>query len=133
MGPQHIRDGVLGVRQQKTGIELAIPVHSTLAAVIAETPTYHLTFLTNQFGRPFTASYFGQWFREQCDMRACTIAAPTASVRPLRAAWPRRGVHRPRDRGHYRPRQPEGGGALYPGCRPHAARAVSHCQTRHIE
>ena len=68
MGPQHIRDGVLGVRQQKTGIELAIPVHSMLAAVIAETPTYHLTFLTNQFGRPFTAGYFGQWFREQCDM-----------------------------------------------------------------
>jgi integrase len=68
MGPQHIRNGVLGVRQQKTGIELAIPVHSALAAVIAETPTYHLTFLTNQFGRPFTAGYFGQWFREQCDM-----------------------------------------------------------------
>jgi len=68
MGPQHIRSGVLGVRQQKTGIELAIPVHSALAAVIAETPTYHLTFLTNQFGRPFTAGYFGQWFREQCDM-----------------------------------------------------------------
>jgi integrase len=68
MGPQHIRDGVLGVRQQKTRIELAIPVHSALAAVIAETPTYHLTFLTNQLGRPFTAGYFGQWFREQCDM-----------------------------------------------------------------
>ena len=68
MGPQHIRSGVLGVRQQKPGIELAIPVHSALAAVIAETPTYHLTFLTNQFGRPFTAGYFGQWFREQCDM-----------------------------------------------------------------
>jgi len=68
MGPQHICNGVLGVRQQKTGIELAIPVHSALAAVIAETPTYHLTFLTNQFGRPFTAGYFGQWFREQCDM-----------------------------------------------------------------
>ena len=66
MGPQHICNGVLGVRQQKTGIELAIPVHSALAAVIAETPTYHLTFLTNQFGRPFTAGYFGQWFREQC-------------------------------------------------------------------
>ena len=68
MGPQHIRNGLLGVRQQKTGFELAIPVHSALAAVIAETPTYHLTFLTNQFGRPYTAGYFGQWFREQCDM-----------------------------------------------------------------
>src|SRR5262249_2415763 len=68
MGPQHMRNGVLHVRQQKTGIELGIPVHPMLAAVIAETPTHHLTFLTNQFGRPFTASYFGQWFREQCDM-----------------------------------------------------------------
>jgi integrase len=29
MGPQHIRNGVLGVRQHKTGFELAIPVHST--------------------------------------------------------------------------------------------------------
>src|SRR5215471_5204474 len=72
MGPQHIRNGLLGVRQQKTGFELAIPVHSTLAAVIAETPTYHLTFLTNQFGRPFTAGYFGQWFREQCEIAAIT-------------------------------------------------------------
>jgi integrase len=68
MGPQHIRNGVLHVRQQKTAVELAIPIHPTLAAVMAETPTRHLTFLTNQFGRPFTAGYFGQWFREQCDM-----------------------------------------------------------------
>ena len=32
MGRQHIRDGVMHVRQQKTGIELAIPIHATLAA-----------------------------------------------------------------------------------------------------
>jgi len=68
IGPQHVRSGVLYLRQQKTGIELAIPVHPTLAAVVAKTATHHLTFLTNQWGRPFTASYFGQWFREQCDM-----------------------------------------------------------------
>src|SRR5262249_15142008 len=61
MGPQYIRNGVLSVRQQKTGIDLGIPVHPTLATVIAETPTYHLTFLTNQFDRPFTAGYFVQW------------------------------------------------------------------------
>src|SRR5262245_29527775 len=68
MGPQHIRNGILGIRQQKTGIELAIPIHSALAAIMAETPTRHLTFLTNQCGRPFTEGYFSQWFREQCDM-----------------------------------------------------------------
>jgi integrase len=75
MGPQHIRNGVLHVRQQKTGIELAIPVHPVLAAVLAETPTHHLTFLATQFGRPFTAGYFGQWFRGQCDaagLRHCS-------------------------------------------------------------
>lgn len=36
LGRQHIRDGFIHLRQQKTGIELAIPLHSTLAAVIAE-------------------------------------------------------------------------------------------------
>jgi integrase len=67
MGRQHIRDGALQVRQLKTGAELSIPVHPTLAAIIAETPTDHLTFLTTQFGQPFTAAGFGNWFREQCD------------------------------------------------------------------
>ena len=48
MGRQHIRDGVMHVRQQKTGFELAIPIHATLAAIIAETPADHLTLLTTQ-------------------------------------------------------------------------------------
>src|SRR5665811_1413286 len=43
MGRQHIRNGVVHVRQQKTGIELAIPIHATLATIIAETPVDHLT------------------------------------------------------------------------------------------
>ena len=34
MGRQHIRDGVLTVKQQKTGITLAIPVHPHLQAVL---------------------------------------------------------------------------------------------------
>jgi integrase len=67
MGRQHIRDGVLHVRQQKTGAELAIPVHDDLAAIVAETPADHLTFLTTQFGQSFRATGFGNWFREQCD------------------------------------------------------------------
>ncbi|MGA8948179.1 MAG: hypothetical protein WB497_19960, partial [Pseudolabrys sp.] len=36
MGRQHIRDGYLQIRQQKTGVELAIPVHPALQAIIAE-------------------------------------------------------------------------------------------------
>jgi integrase len=43
IGRQHIRDGVLTIRQQKTGVMLAIPVHPDLAAIIAATPVGHLT------------------------------------------------------------------------------------------
>ncbi len=86
MGRQHIRDGAVHVRQLKTGAELAIPVHATLHAIIAETPAAHLTFLTTQFGQPFKAAGFGNWFREQCD----TAGLPHCSAHGLRKAAARR-------------------------------------------
>src|SRR5450759_5330131 len=67
LGRQHIRDGVVHVRQQKTGIELAIPIHAILAAIIAQTPANHLTLLTTQTGKPFSAAGFGNWFRDRCN------------------------------------------------------------------
>src|SRR5664280_1671779 len=67
MGRQHIRDGAVHVRQQKTGTELAIPIHATLQAIIAETPVDHLTLLTTQTGKPFSAAGFGNWFRHRCN------------------------------------------------------------------
>jgi integrase len=67
MGRQHIRDGVLTVRQQKTGAELAIPVHTDLRAVLDATPGDHLTFLTTRSGRPFIPTGFSQEFRVWCD------------------------------------------------------------------
>jgi integrase len=67
MGRQHVRGGVVHVRQQKTGTMLAIPVHPALQAVLDATPSEHLTFLTTAYGKPFTAAGFGNWFREQCD------------------------------------------------------------------
>jgi integrase len=86
MGRQHIRDGVLQVRQAKTGAELAIPVHPELAAIIAATAIDHLTYLTTQFGQPFTAAGFGNWFREQCDAACLTHC----SAHGLRKAAARR-------------------------------------------
>jgi integrase len=67
MGRQHIRGGVVQVRQQKTSAVLAIPLHPELAAIVEATPSEHLTFLTTAYGKPFTAAGFGNWFREQCD------------------------------------------------------------------
>jgi integrase len=86
MGRQHICDGVVHVRQQKTGIELAIPIHAALAAIIAETPADHLNLLTTQTGKPFSAAGFGNWFRDRCN-EACLSHC---SAHGLRKATARR-------------------------------------------
>src|SRR5262249_39814853 len=67
IGRQHFRDGVLTVRQQKTGAVLAIPVHRDLAAVIAATPAGHLTLLTTKSGKSYDANVFSAEFKKWCD------------------------------------------------------------------
>jgi integrase len=67
MGAQHIRNGALYVKQEKTGTELIIPLHPSLAAIIAAAPRDHLTFVTTRLGGPFQGSAFSRWFRERCD------------------------------------------------------------------
>ncbi|MET7241968.1 tyrosine-type recombinase/integrase [Methylobacterium sp. EM32] len=64
MGPQHISDGVLTIRQQKTGMEVGIPIHPELHRVLNATPTQHLAFLVTAQGKPFTPPGFTNWFRE---------------------------------------------------------------------
>jgi integrase len=69
MGRQHVRDGRVSVRQQKTGTSLAIRLHPDLEAILEVTPSKHLTFLVNHHGKPFrSANSFGQrmklWARE---------------------------------------------------------------------
>jgi integrase len=59
MGPQHIRHGVIEVRQRKTGTSLCIPVHPELREVLDKTPSLHMTFLTTQQGKPFSDKGFG--------------------------------------------------------------------------
>jgi integrase len=67
IGRQHIRDGVLTVRQRKTGTTLAIPVHPELARIIDATPIGHLTLLTTKSGRSYSANNFSDQFRVWCD------------------------------------------------------------------
>jgi integrase len=67
MGRQHVRDGVLHIRQQKTGTVLAIPICPELAAVLDATRSDHLTFLTTGRGQPFSPEGFSRWFRTCCD------------------------------------------------------------------
>src|SRR5262245_37554440 len=71
MGRQHIRETpegpVLYVKQRKTGVELLIPIHPELDAVLDATPSEHLTFLTTTTGKPYGDNHFSESFREWCD------------------------------------------------------------------
>jgi integrase len=68
MGRQHIRNGTLRVKQQKTGTELPpIPVHPHLQAVLNATPSEHLTFLVTTTGKPYGPNHFSESLREWCD------------------------------------------------------------------
>jgi integrase len=81
MGRQHIRDGVLAVRQQKTGALLAIPVTSPLAAVLDATPSDNLTFLVTDRGQPFEPMTFTKWFRRCCDAAGLPKACSAHGLR----------------------------------------------------
>jgi integrase len=82
MGYQHVRNGVLTVRQEKTGAKLSIPLHPTLQAILADTTPDNMTFLITQFGKPFTSNGFGNWFRDQCN----AAGLPQCSAHGLRKA-----------------------------------------------
>ena len=86
MGAQHIRNGALHVKQEKTGLELIIPVHPTLTAILAAQPRDHLTFVTTRRGGPFQGAAFSRWFRKQCD----AAGLPHCSAHGLRKAAARR-------------------------------------------
>lgn len=54
MGRQHLRDGLLHVRQAKTGKEVWIPLHSALRAELEQVPADQVTFLLTEGGRSFS-------------------------------------------------------------------------------
>jgi integrase len=66
MGWQHIKAGILTVRQQKTGAVVAIPVLPELQTALDAVPKSNLTFLLTANGKPFAPAGFGNWFREVC-------------------------------------------------------------------
>ena len=99
MGRQHIKDGVLTVKQQKTGVTLAIPVHPQLRTVLDATPSEHLTFLVTATGKPYGGNAFSEQFRNWCDAAGLPTAlqAARAAQGGLSAA---RGSRMQRERDH---------------------------------
>lgn len=75
MGPQHVKDGSIRLRQRKTGTEVDIPVLPPLQAVIDRSNIGNLNFIVTAFNRPFSDAGFGNRFRVWCDaagLKHCT-------------------------------------------------------------
>jgi integrase len=111
MGRQHVRNGMIAVRQQKTGAMLQIPIHPKLWEALGTTSEKHLTFLVTEFGKPFSFAGFGNWFRERCNDAALPARC---SAHGLRKAACRR--------------------LAEAGCTAHQIRAISgHVSLREVE
>jgi integrase/recombinase XerD len=88
LGPQHFRNGRVQFRHGKgedgaSPTDIDIPVHHDLAATITATPSIgDITFLTTEYGKPFSPNGFGNKFREWCDQ----AGLPHCSAHGLRKA-----------------------------------------------
>jgi len=111
---QHVQDGVLTLRTQKTGETVLISLLPGLAASIAAGPTGDLNFIVSEeTGQPMAKESFGDWSREICK----------AAKRPGSARGLRKGLatklaneerHGPRTPRHLRMARRRHGVALYP-------------------
>ena len=80
IGRQHIRDGLVYIRQQKTKTELIVPMTRQLTECLPHAGD--LTLLITEYGKPFTPDGFGNFFRKACD----DAGLPHCSAHGLRKA-----------------------------------------------
>ena len=73
LGRQHVKDGWLVYTQEKNRkrkpvtVEMPMPALLVAAIEACPSPPEALTFLANEWGRPFGKKSFGTWFRKRCD------------------------------------------------------------------
>ncbi len=84
LGRQHIRDGIVTVRTQKTGVVVTFPVLQELADAIAATQCGDLAFVAKRNGAPLTVSAFSAMFDSAC--RAAGVDATPHGLRKSAAA-----------------------------------------------
>jgi len=87
MGRQHIRNGAIEVRQEKTRTALEIPLHAELVKAIEASAAGHLTFLTTKTGKPYAPNDLSDQFRAWCDEAGLPA---NCSIHGLRKAAARR-------------------------------------------
>lgn len=67
IGRQHVRDGAIHLRQEKTSTTLRIPIHPDLAAILAATDCGELTFLVTRRGLAYRPTDLSEQFGAWCD------------------------------------------------------------------
>ena len=80
-GPQHVREGVISIRAEKTGADIIIPMMPELSEIIGKTRTGTSVYLSGTRGEPMTKESLGNWFKD-----ACKAAGVPGSAHGLRKA-----------------------------------------------
>jgi integrase len=85
LGRQHVRDGVLTLRTEKSGktVGLTLPILPVLAATLAAGPCGDLAFICGSKGEPLTKESFGNVFRGAA--RAAGVNKSAHGVRKIGA------------------------------------------------
>lgn len=86
MGWDKIKGKCIAVKQVKTNAELDLFMLPELTDAIRALPRDKPTFLTTDFGKPFTPAGFGNWFRDRCN----EAGLPHCTAHGLRKAAARR-------------------------------------------
>jgi integrase len=88
MGRQHIRNGLMTMTRQKTGVAFNVEVMPRLQAAIDAMPgDKNLTFLVTAQGKPFTAAGFGNWFRDRCNEAGLPARCTSHGLRKAAATY----------------------------------------------
>jgi integrase len=75
VGRPHVRDGMLGFRTAKGGVEVCIPILAPLAKSLEATRIGDLTFICTARGLPMNANVFTVWFRAAAKAAGCPGSA----------------------------------------------------------
>ena len=67
IGRQHVSDGLISIKTEKTGELVVIPILPPLTVSIDACPPSGLSFIETDDGRPMAKESFGNWFRKTCD------------------------------------------------------------------
>lgn len=69
VGRQHVKDGIISLQTEKTGMWVHLPIQPELQATLEAGPLGDLAFIGNPMnGNPIRKEALGNFFREACDL-----------------------------------------------------------------